>query len=138
MAEGKAAIYKKSDDSIVCSSDVTVCYEGTSWRTFTGFGPSSLSAGEDYYLMVWGNIGAMETCLLRFTSTTSTSGAIDPETYGAVWPSTLDKTDKDSYYSIYANYTSTGGGTTQFGFQGTGTLRMGGDDMSGRLTIKGN
>jgi len=103
--EIKAAIYKKSDYSLVASSDEETSSEG--WITFTGFGSPSLISSTDYYLVVWADsTTAMVGLCYSDTDSIGIYRNLDYDVSSGDYPDPLEPDDTENYtYCIYANYT---------------------------------
>ncbi|OQX53188.1 MAG: hypothetical protein B5M48_03820 [Candidatus Omnitrophica bacterium 4484_213] len=103
----KCAIYKKSDNSLVASTEersFTVSDYLSHEETFNFSGSPSLAGNTEYYLVYWTDayIG------IAYDDETG-KGVKDEQTYGA-WPDPLVPVTEDKKFSIYCTYTTGGGG----------------------------
>lgn len=97
----KCAIYKKSDNSLVGSTEEWTITSGwDDWKTFDITSGGTLEA-DDYYLVVWNN----DAVWSYYTAETDKS-AYDSQLYGS-WPDPWNPVTDDKKYSIYCTYTPT-------------------------------
>jgi len=112
----KGAIYKKSDNFLVGSTEEKIILGTPSWSpawyTFNFFGSPSLSAGEDYFLVGWANknpSGSFKS--IYYDDVTEEKAGYQDKTYGS-WPDQWSPTLYKRRFSIYCTYTAAPTGIT--------------------------
>jgi len=98
----QSALYRRSDGSFVAGTNEISMTTTLQWWTFTFSSPPSLTAGTDYWIVMWGNYANYLYC-----DTETDKGGSQTEDYGKYkWPSTFSPTIDDKKYSIYCTYTA--------------------------------
>ena len=124
----KGAIYKKSDNSLVGSTEEKTI-SGTpswtpAWYTFNFLGSPSLSAGEDYFLVGWANkntSGSFKS--IYYDEVTEEKAGYQSKTYGA-WPDPWSPTLYKYRFSIYCTYTTQPSSTPSSESSSTGSFDL--------------
>lgn len=102
----KCAIYKKSDDSLVGSTqEVYIDWTDYAWTDFTFSDPKPSLANEDYYLVFW----TENWSFITYDDEDNKSGD-DSEPYNG-FPNPWNPVTGNCKYSIYCTYTTAGGQT---------------------------
>jgi len=127
----KTAIYDKSDDSLVRSSEeIAITSTDYYWETFNLLTPNpDLTANKDYWLVVWGDVGnGLEFPYIKYDSATS-KGADETSTDytdgegDSLWENPwTGYSVVDKKYSIYCTYTA-GEGAQEYSHTFTETLK---------------
>ena len=115
----KTAIYDKSDDSLVRSSEeIAITSTDYYWQTFNLLTPNpDLTANKDYWLVVWGDVGnGLEYPYIKYDSETSKGADESATDYtdgegDNLWENPwTGYSIVDKIYSIYCTYTTAAAG----------------------------
>ena len=105
IGQEKCAIYLKSDNSLVASTEEHCGGLSDDWLTLSITSGGTLS-NTDYYLVFWTSYNYQRL----YYDSASGKGAYQDLTYGD-WPDPWNPTSEDRIYSIYCTYTAEAGAT---------------------------
>ncbi|RLI49128.1 MAG: hypothetical protein DRP09_20905, partial [Candidatus Thorarchaeota archaeon] len=104
----KCAIYYKSNNTLLAETQEksTTVVDTPKWLYYTFTVPPALKAGEEYYIVMWADVGAYGATLYYDAAPNSISrGGFQSQSYGT-FPDPWSPTAENRFYSLYCIYST--------------------------------